>query len=78
LVWGVDLTKTTAMEEGRKKCIALFIFYYILYLKVSFLMQAMQNIMSSTCITFRPTVAADLDWMSIITTGVSGCFANTQ
>jgi hypothetical protein len=43
-----------------------------------FMMQAVQNVMSSTCIIFRPKVSGDLDWMSIETTGISGCWAKAQ
>jgi hypothetical protein len=45
---------------------------------LDFMMQAVQNVMSSTCIIFRPKVSGDLDWMSIETTGISGCWAKAQ
>jgi hypothetical protein len=40
--------------------------------------QAMENIMSSSCVIFRPKVSTDADWTSIFATGATGCFAKTR
>ena len=42
------------------------------------LVQAMENIMSSSCVIFRPKVSTDADWTSIFATGATGCFAKTR
>jgi hypothetical protein len=38
----------------------------------------MENIMSSSCVIFRPKVSTDADWTSIFATGATGCFAKTR
>jgi hypothetical protein len=65
-------------QQQQEHSLHIIIETYITCLINYFFMQAMQNVMSSSCVTFRPKVAEDLDWMSITTTGVSGCFAYAQ
>ncbi len=36
----------------------------------------MENIMSSSCVTFRPKVDTDADWIYIFTTDADGCYAD--
>jgi hypothetical protein len=38
----------------------------------------MLDVMSHTCVKYRAKTDADLDWMAIATTGVTGCYADTR